>query len=100
MVPDGGECSAIRLPLYPQGKSPWYPLMDGPQSRSGRGDEEKHSRLLPELEPQIIEPVRILSFLSQNTPPLSCRRALCSAPCITNLATGWRWLGSFTLWSL
>jgi hypothetical protein len=31
-------------PLYPQGKSPWYPLyrrLGGPQSRTRRGDEEK-----------------------------------------------------------
>jgi hypothetical protein len=31
-------------PLYPQGKSPWYPLdrkLGEPQSRSGRGGEEK-----------------------------------------------------------
>jgi hypothetical protein len=31
-------------PLYPQGKSPWYPLdrrQGGPQSRSGHGGEEK-----------------------------------------------------------
>jgi hypothetical protein len=30
--------------LYPQGKGPWYPLdrrLGGPQSRSGRGGEEK-----------------------------------------------------------
>jgi hypothetical protein len=35
---DGGEWSASRpWPLYPQGKSPWYPLdrrLGGPQSRS------------------------------------------------------------------
>jgi len=33
-------------PLYPQGKSPWYPLyrrLGGLQSRSGRGGEEKNS---------------------------------------------------------
>jgi hypothetical protein len=32
-------------PLYPQGKSPWYPLdrrLGGPQSWSGRGAEEKN----------------------------------------------------------
>jgi hypothetical protein len=32
------------LPLYPWGKSPWYPLdrrLGGPQSRSGRHGEEK-----------------------------------------------------------
>jgi hypothetical protein len=34
-------------PLYPQGKIPWYPLdtrLGGPQSRSGRSDDEKNSR--------------------------------------------------------
>jgi hypothetical protein len=47
-------------PLYPQGKSPWYPLdrrLDGPQSRSGRGGEEKNSQPVPGLEPPIIQPV-------------------------------------------
>jgi hypothetical protein len=45
---DGGEWSAScpgRLHL--QGKSPWYPLdrgFGGPQSRSGRGGEEKNSQ--------------------------------------------------------
>jgi hypothetical protein len=34
-------------PLYPHGKIPWYPLdrrLGGPQSRSGRGGEEKNSQ--------------------------------------------------------
>jgi hypothetical protein len=34
-------------PLYPQGKSPWYPVdkrLGGPQIRSGRGGEEKNSQ--------------------------------------------------------
>jgi hypothetical protein len=47
-------------PLYPQGKSLWYPLdrsLGGPQSRSGRGGEEKHSLPLPVIEPSIIQPV-------------------------------------------
>jgi hypothetical protein len=47
-------------PLYPQGKSPWYPLdrrLGGPQSRSGRGGEEKNSQPLSGLEPLIIQPV-------------------------------------------
>jgi hypothetical protein len=47
-------------PLYPQGKSPWYPLdrrLGGPDSRSGRGDEAKNSQPLPGLEPPIIQPV-------------------------------------------
>jgi hypothetical protein len=41
-------------PLYPQGKSPWYPLdrrLGGPQSRSGRGGEEKNSQPAPGIEP-------------------------------------------------
>jgi hypothetical protein len=40
--------------LYPQGKSPWYPLdrrLDGPQSRSGRGGEEKNSHPLLGMKP-------------------------------------------------
>jgi hypothetical protein len=40
--------------LYPQGKSPWYPLdrrLGGPQSRSGRGGEEKNSQHPPGIEP-------------------------------------------------
>jgi hypothetical protein len=47
-------------PLYSQGKSPWYPLdkrQGGPQSRSGRGGEEKNSHPLPGLKPPIIQPV-------------------------------------------
>jgi hypothetical protein len=39
--------------LYPQGKSPWYPLnkkLVGPQSRSGRGGEEKNSKPPPGIE--------------------------------------------------
>jgi hypothetical protein len=47
-------------PLYPQGKSLWYPLnrsLGGPQSRSGRGGEEKNSQTLPGLEPPIIQVV-------------------------------------------
>jgi hypothetical protein len=41
-------------PLYPQGKSPRYPLdrrVGGPQSRSGCGGEENNSQPLPGLEP-------------------------------------------------
>jgi len=42
-------------PLYTQGKSPWYPLdrrLGGPQSRSGRGGEEKNSPPPPGIVPQ------------------------------------------------
>jgi hypothetical protein len=41
-------------PLYPQRKSPWYPLdrrLGGPQSRSGRGGEKKNSQSPPGIEP-------------------------------------------------
>jgi hypothetical protein len=47
-------------PLYPQRKSPWYPLdrrLGGTQNRSGYGDEEKNSQPLLGLEPLIIQSV-------------------------------------------
>jgi hypothetical protein len=51
----GGEWSASRPGRFiPQGKSPWYPLdrrLGGPQSRSGRGGEEKNFQLPPGIEP-------------------------------------------------
>jgi hypothetical protein len=40
--------------LYLQGKSPWHPLdsrLGGPQSRCGRGGEEKNSQPPPGIEP-------------------------------------------------
>jgi hypothetical protein len=40
-------------PLYLQGKSLQYPLdrrLNGPQSRSGHGSEEKYSKPTPEIE--------------------------------------------------
>jgi hypothetical protein len=46
-------------PLYPQGKTLWYPLdrrLSGSQCRSGRDGEEKNSQLRPGLEPPIIQP--------------------------------------------
>jgi hypothetical protein len=55
-----GVISFTLRPFYPQGKSPWYPLdrrLGGPQSRFGRGGEEKNSQPLPGLEPPIIRPV-------------------------------------------
>jgi hypothetical protein len=57
-------------PLYPQGKSLWYPLerrLGGTQSRFERGGEEKISQPLPGLEPLIIQPVaqRYTTELSQ-----------------------------------
>jgi hypothetical protein len=47
-------------PLYLQGKRPWYPSdrrLGGPQSRSGRGDEEKNSQPLSGVEPPIFQSV-------------------------------------------
>jgi hypothetical protein len=46
--------------LYPQGKSPWYPLdrrMGGPQSQSGHTGEEKYSQILLAFKPPIIQPI-------------------------------------------
>jgi hypothetical protein len=40
-------------PLYPQRRSPWYPLdrrLGGPQSCSGCGGEEKNSQPPPGIE--------------------------------------------------
>jgi hypothetical protein len=54
----GGQFHA--RPLYPQGKSPRYPLyrrLGGPKSRSGHDGKEKNSQPLPGLEPPIIQPV-------------------------------------------
>jgi hypothetical protein len=58
-------------PLYPQVKSPCFLLdrgLDGPQSRSGRGGEEKNSQPLLGLEPPIIQPVA----QRYTTEPLLC----------------------------
>jgi hypothetical protein len=47
--------SFMLWPLYPQGKSPWYPLdrmFGGPQSCSGCSGEEKNSQPQPEIEPK------------------------------------------------
>jgi hypothetical protein len=53
-------CGQLHAPVaLPTGKNLWYPLdrrLGGPQSRSGRGGEEKNPQLLPELEPPIIQP--------------------------------------------
>jgi hypothetical protein len=44
----------------PPGKKLLIPIVrrqDGPQSRSGRGGEEKNSQTLPRLDPSIIQPI-------------------------------------------
>jgi len=51
---DGGEVRFMPQPLYPQGKSPWYPLdrrMEGPQSQSGHGGEGRNFQPLPGIKP-------------------------------------------------
>jgi hypothetical protein len=58
---DGGEWSHSRPGRFTlKGKSTWYPLarrLGGPQSRFGRGGEEKNSQPLPGIETPIIQPV-------------------------------------------
>jgi len=57
-----GVVSYTTLPLYPKGKSPWYPLdrrLDESQSRSRRGGEKKNSQPLQGLEAPIIQPVAL-----------------------------------------
>jgi hypothetical protein len=44
----------VSFTLYPQGKSLWYPLdrrLSGPQSRTGRGGEEKNFQTPPGIVP-------------------------------------------------
>jgi len=44
-------------PLYPQGKSPWFPLdrrLGGPKAQSGCSGKEKKSQPLLGLKPPII----------------------------------------------
>jgi hypothetical protein len=52
--------SFMPRPIYPQVKSPCYPLdrrLGEPQSRSGRGGEERNSQPLPGLEPPTTQTV-------------------------------------------
>jgi hypothetical protein len=52
--------SLMFRPLYPQGKSCWYPVdrrLGGPQGRSEGGGEKKNYQPLPGLEPPILLPV-------------------------------------------
>jgi len=62
-----GEWSAsLPQPLYPQRKSPWYPLdrrLGGIQIRSGHDGEENNSQPLPGLEPPIIQPAELSRLL-------------------------------------
>jgi hypothetical protein len=54
----GWVVSFTPRPLYPLGKSPWYPLdrrLGGHQSHSGLGWDKKNSQPLSGLEPPIIQ---------------------------------------------
>jgi hypothetical protein len=63
-------------PLYPHGKSPWYPLdrrLGGPQNQSRRGFEEKNSQIMLGLEAPIIQPRSPVIYhwaISNNVPEL------------------------------
>jgi hypothetical protein len=51
---DGGEWSVSRTGRFTPGENPWYRLdwrLSEPQSRSGRGGEEKNSQPPPGIEP-------------------------------------------------
>jgi hypothetical protein len=69
-------------PLYSQGKSPFYPLdrrLGGPQSRSGRGGEEKNSQPLPGLErPDNPDRSPTLHHWATPAPHFLPRRSKCS----------------------
>jgi hypothetical protein len=52
----------------PQGNSPWYPLdkrLDGPQSRSGHGGEEKNSQPVAQRHDEIKK--RFLKYFPKRT---------------------------------
>jgi hypothetical protein len=112
-------------PLYPQGKSPWYPLdrrLSGPQSRSGRCGLEKNSQPRRESNPRtpIVQPVaqrytdRAITasyghedehkkgkavpvrFLTEHNAMKSYWGRGYTAPRILDLGTRWRWVVSFT----
>jgi hypothetical protein len=48
-----------RWVVYPQGNCPLNRRLGGPQSRSGRGGEDKNSQSLPGFEPPIIQPAAL-----------------------------------------
>jgi hypothetical protein len=94
-------------PLYPQGKSPRYPLqrrLGGPQSRSGRGGEEKNSQPPTELEPQNID-VQPVAQGSQNLlllllliPLLSLRERNKKTICNNNPTACFIWLWNVVIY--
>jgi hypothetical protein len=70
-------------PLYPQGKSPWYPLdrrQGRPQSRYGRGCKERNSRPQSGLEPPIIQPVA-QRYTTELCEPVQNIRSIKFVPC-------------------
>jgi hypothetical protein len=74
-------------PLYPRGKSPWYPFdrrLGGPQSQSGLGFEEKNSQLLPVPKRPIIQLVAQRSATELSRLPIKhiYQRELCMYVCM------------------
>jgi hypothetical protein len=53
-------------PFYPQERAPGTGRQGGPQSRYGRGGEEKNSQPMPGLEPLIIHQL-IVVFLKHSS---------------------------------
>jgi hypothetical protein len=86
-------------PLYPQGKSPWYPLdrrLGGPQSRSGCGDEEKNSQPPPGIEFQLLHISHNSLFLTKYHALKAYWGSGGTVPHVPDLGTRWRWVVSFT----
>jgi hypothetical protein len=62
-------------PVYPQGKNSWYPLdrrLGGPQSHSGRGEEEKNYQPHRDIivinfyvTAKLISPIKMYSKISR-----------------------------------
>jgi hypothetical protein len=91
-------------PLYPQGKSHWYPLgrrLGGPQSRSGRGGEEKNSQPPPpEIEPRSSDRPICSQSLYRLSYPGSCKKGTRVYPKVSGLAAwseNYKWYSSLPL---
>jgi hypothetical protein len=102
--------SFTHRPLYPQGKSRWYPFdrrLGGLQSPSGRGGEEKNSQPRRESNPRtpIVQPVAQqmvkiqwvkLSLIKHHVMKTPGESGVI-VPHFLKLGTRWRWVVSFTL---
>jgi hypothetical protein len=80
--------SFVPQPLYPQGKIPWYPFdrrLGWPQSRSGRGGEEKNSQPLPRIELLTIPPVAQLYTAELFRLTLQVETSVCPYCCVSRM---------------